>query len=233
MSKGVIYVAYTQKYIDEALFSIASLKKHNKELPVTLFSDIKVENSLLDKNILISNNNKRSKGNYNFLSLIDSPYAKTLYLDTDTYINYNITDMFDILTKYDIGLIQDFARKRKKYSDNIPEYKSIPYGFSEFNGGVILFNNNDTFKQFFNLWVHYYKKYFNICKGYNQPTLRVALWKSNIKIHTFPLEYNRRSKENREKGGPEHIVTRIYHAHKIPEMLKNNKNDLDYYFHYV
>ena len=36
-----------------------------------------------------------------------TPFAKTVYLDSDTVIVRNISDMFDILDRFDVGLVHD------------------------------------------------------------------------------------------------------------------------------
>ena len=90
-----------------------------------------------------------------------------------------------------------------------------------------------------NLWEKYYTKYFDKTNGYNQPSLRIALWESDVRIHTFPLEYNRRSKQNRKKVslsknkeilGKGHLYTRIYHNHGL---INRTPEDFDNEFHYI
>ena len=99
MSKGVIYVVYdatgTNKFYNECLYSIKTLKTHNPNLPITVFSDIDIKNENIDNLVLIPRNkvSLRCKTNY----MYKSPYDKTLFLDTDTYINHNLDDMFEII----------------------------------------------------------------------------------------------------------------------------------------
>ena len=141
LTRGVIYVVYdatgTNKFYNECLYSIQTLKKHNPNLPVTVFSDINIKNDLIDNIVLIPRNkvSLRCKTNY----MYQSPYDKTLFLDTDTYINHNLDDMFVILDKYDMALAHDFSRKRNYVAAAIPEYNALPYAFSEFNTGVFLY----------------------------------------------------------------------------------------------
>ena len=78
-----------------------------------------------------------------------SPYDLTIFLDTDTVINHDITDMFDILETFDLVAAHDLARKRKKYSEAIPEYGRIPYSFSEVNTGVLAYRKSEHTKRLF------------------------------------------------------------------------------------
>ena len=67
-TKGVIYVVYdatgTNKFYNECLYSIKTLKKHNPNLPITVFSDIDIKNDLID-NIVIIPRNKVSNTIFN------------------------------------------------------------------------------------------------------------------------------------------------------------------------
>jgi len=239
-TKGVIYVVYdatgTNKFYNECSYSIQTLKQHNPNLPVTVFSDIKINSDLIENNIIIprAKVSLRCKTNY----MYQSPYDKTLFLDTDTYINHNLDDMFEILDKYDMALAHDFSRKRNYVAAAIPEYNKLPYAFSEFNTGVFLYKKCDATKKFFELWDHYFNKYRHIMP-YDQPSARISFWESGAKIHTLPLEYNRRSKQNRLKSqkqkddgkvGPEHLKTRIYHNHGL---VGRTADQFDNEFHYV
>ena len=110
-NNGVIYIAYTKQiYIDEAIFSANSLKKHNPNLSVTIFTDYKLTNDCFDNVIIFPSDTFKFRCKQNFL--IDSPYESTLYIDTDTFINDNIEDMFILLEKFDVCMVHDYARKR-------------------------------------------------------------------------------------------------------------------------
>ena len=196
MTHGVIYIASNNvggmndiNYIEEFKHSVKSLKQNNPEIKVTLFTDKNIESPLF--NVKIVNMSLRCKQKY----LQESPYDKTLYLDTDTYVNKNINELFELLDRYEILITHDFARKR---IFRMPEYMKIPNGFSEANGGVIAYKKCDNFNNMITLWNHYYDKYKNI-SIWDQPSFRIALWESNIKLYMLPNEYNRRSKDTKNK----------------------------------
>ena len=83
---------------------------------------------------------------------------------------------------------------KENYSNLISKYKSIPYSFSELNTGVLIFNNSLQVKNLFKKWKEYYYKYINITNGWDQPSFRVALWESDVKLCHIPPEYNVRPK---------------------------------------
>lgn len=234
MTNGIIYIASNNvggmsdiNYIQEFQYSVKSLKQHNPEINVTLFTDKLIESPLFD--VKIVNMSIRCKQQY----LQESPYNKTLYLDTDTYINKNIMDLFELLDKYEILITHDFARKR---IFPIPEYMKIPNGFSEANGGVIAYKKCDNFNNMIKLWNHYYKKYKHI-SIWDQPSFRIALWESNINLYMLPTEYNRRSRETKKKCiklrknddsrfNNNHLKTRIFHFHNLQKLNDKDREEL-------
>jgi len=240
---GIIYIAYKQqKYINEAIFSATSVKKHNPNLSITIFTDHNLTNDCFDivKKLPINNFTFRCKQEF----LKDTPYEKTLYLDTDTFINDNIEDLFDMVPRFDVCMVHDYARKRiiNEKHPNLPnyylfsshnDYKKIPYAFPEYNGGVMLYHKSEKVWNFIDYW----KKKYDSLKNrttYDQPSLRISLWDCDIKIHSLPLEYNTRSKKIKTKNinyrklglfQENHLLPRIYHWHDINKDL-NNLDDL-------
>lgn len=219
MDRGYLYIAYGEAFTKEAMMSIRSLRRFT-DLPIALFTDQPLEqfenNSMIDHVKSITANHLRAKVDY----MDDSPFNKTVFLDTDTVIVRNCDDMFDLLDRFDVGVVIDFARKRKKYSLTVPEYGEIPYAFSEANSGVIAFNSSERTKNFLRMWKDYFYKYFRETNGWDQISFRVSLWNSDIKLTHMPFEYNVRSKENREKQrkykhefGEDHFESRIIHIH--------------------
>lgn len=83
MSKGVIYIATGEKYIQEALKSAASLKDKIPSLPITLFSSEYVSSKVLNEVILIENPQYGWIDKITYIS--QTPYEETLFIDTDTY----------------------------------------------------------------------------------------------------------------------------------------------------
>ena len=242
---GVLYIAFTnQKYINEAIFSATSLKKHNPNLSVTIITDFDLDNKCFD--IVKKFSKDKFKGircKQDFIE--DSPYDNTIYLDTDTYVNDNICDLFILLEKFDIALAHDYARKREineKHPQLPPsylfssckEYSEIPYCFPEFNGGVIVFKKSEKVINFFKNWKQKYKDMKHLTH-YDQPSFRIALWQSNLNISTLPIEYNCRSKQIKEKNikyrkygifQDNHLTPRIYHWHDISKLKNINEINL-------
>ena len=235
MSKGFIYIATNRKgssidFVKEAIFSANSLKKIHPESHITLFTDkeiIKDKDCPFD-NIIIVELNIRSKQDV----LQNTPYEKTIFIDTDTYINGNIKELFDMLDKFECIACHDCYSKKRVF--NIPEYMNIPTAFNEINSGVFGFKKCENFNKMINLWNHYYHKYKEITNEQDQPSCRIACWESNIKLYILPLEYNTRSKGVKckvlnyiKKGDPRfnknHFNTNIFHWHGLDKLRSVNE----------
>ena len=77
--------------------------------------------------------------------------------------------------------------------------------------------------------------------GWDQISLRIALWQSNLSLYVLPVEYNVRGKDNRAKldlpqvkadNGKDHLEPRILHMHaakndKLGEVKSIHKGKYD------
>ncbi|WP_342607900.1 putative nucleotide-diphospho-sugar transferase [Vibrio tritonius] len=214
-NQGVLYIAFGDLYIKEAIVSAESVKQYNPNLHITLMCDNNIDSKYIDNVVLINATHIRAKVDY----IDQTPYEQTIFLDSDTIIDHSLDDLFQLLDKYDFCIAHDYARKRQNIADIIPEYANIPYAFSEVNPGVIAFKNNDNVKGFFNKWRDLFYKYHDVMI-YEQPTFRVALWEAEMKLYILPPEFNARSKDCRNKSkklkerfGNRHLEPRIYHLH--------------------
>jgi hypothetical protein len=230
---GFLYIFTSEEYINECLNSIISLKKYNNN-KICLFTEkvfFKRFENLVDIMIPIESGINRPKIEY----LKYSPFNKTIYLDTDTFINHDLSDMFSIVEKFELAGVYCHSRKRENYSKKIKKYKDIPYSFPEINSGVLAFKNTKKIISCFNLWEKYYFKYYLKTHGWDQPSFRIALWESDLKLFILPVEYNVRPTKIIEKIdkfkdqlGNEHMKPRIYHMHLDKnDIIKNSKKSFD------
>ena len=114
---GYLYIYHGKRYEKEAEISVESLRKYDKSAHITAFTDVKPKNGIFDNYKIIKSTSIRSKVSY----IGNSPYEKTIFLDTDTIFCRDIKDVFTMLYHYDFCLAHDLARKRKKYSELIKQ----------------------------------------------------------------------------------------------------------------
>lgn len=248
-------------YIREALFSAISLRrfhsvtdygisiitkqnnlKHLNNITENVGRDLSMRFGLNGKdniwdNIIIVDDADMSLRCKQHLLYSKTPYQKTVFIDSDTFINWKLDDLFSMLDNFDVLGAHDYSRKR--YFDFFPEYNLIPYGFSEINTGLIAFRKNELVSNFFNEWDSLYNKYRVLGNlQWDQPSFRVSIWKAiglGLRFYCLPVEYNRRSKDTKKKCidlknkgdsrfGKEHLRTRVYHFHGIEKMFRNGGN---------
>ena len=200
---GVIYCStgpcpYFSKQASYSLYadrSAGSLKKFLSDIDITLFSDTLEHPPLknISKIKLLPDFPKKGAFFSKIRSLQNSPYEKTLYLDSDTMIlDQRVELVFDMLEKFDILGIHGPVRV-----SNIvhPKYSHIPLAFPEVNGGVIAFKNNERTQQVWDKWFDlYYEDMVKKEAGNDQLSLRCVLWETNLRLGILPDEYNHRAK---------------------------------------
>jgi hypothetical protein len=236
MSCGFVYIASNSaggmknvNYVKEAIFSAASLKIVHPGANITLFTNKEIDHGGIFDSVVIVDIKLRSKQDI----LHATPYDKTVYIDTDTYINDNVDELFGLLDRFELFACHDYARKRRF---SIPEYMAIPVPFGELNGGVFGFKKCENFDKLIGLWKHYFHKYQKVTP-WDQPSFRIACWESNIKLYVVPYEYNRRGRHAKQKGldavkkgdsrfFKNHLNTRIFHAHGLEGKTVNQMEEI-------
>lgn len=210
---GVLYIAFGEKHILQASNSAKSLRRHSK-VPIALFCNAKPDEGIFDQVRIIEAAHKRCKVDF----IYESPFDNTVYLDSDTGVQRDISDVFELFTRFDVCGTHDHARKSSRWF-TIEEYASIPYAFPEYNGGVLGFRKGERAAALFKLWRDKFYEYRERTNGQDQASLRIALWQSEARIATLPPEYNVRSEAARQKiikrsrnGRDESLLKpRIYH----------------------
>lgn len=187
MDNGVIYNVSGEGYRKLAIQSAQSLKRHNENLHVTLFTDEFVDADVFDNQLLVESP-IRSMGD-SILSEAHFEYNRTLYLDADTYVSGNLDDIFELLDQFDIAIAQNRSRSRWTKPIYSKNPLNIPESFPEYNSGVIAYKNNPDVGTLFENWNQFYHD-MELDFPSNQPALRYALYSTNIDIGTLPPEYN-------------------------------------------
>jgi hypothetical protein len=219
MTCGIIFIAFGQRYTDEAVYSAETVKRHSG-LPVTLFTDAPIRSAAVDEVVVIDPRHKRAKVDY----ISQSPYERTLYLDSDTRVVRDIGEIFQLLDRFELAAVQDHCRKNSRWSALIPDYDAIPYSFPEYNGGVVLFRASASTAAFFDLWRTLFYRHEKETVGQDQASFRMALWQSGLNLHSLPVEYNVRNKRIRDRMAERAKTTdlgllepRILHWHGLNE----------------
>ena len=180
--RGVIYVAAGKRYLDESTFSVASLRKTNPRLPVCLLTDTPPEDpSMWDKIIYTK---ATLPGSGMKLHMDQAPWERCLFIDSDTMVVGSLDPLFDLLERFEFAGMQHSGGSHY----TIP---GLPNSFPEFNSGVIAWRRSERVSAFFARWRELYTQMIEPSgRTWDQKSLRVALYESDLRIISIPHGYN-------------------------------------------
>jgi len=198
MTSGIVYVAFGERAHAEVKDSIASLRRHCPDLPVTIINEDVLPGVFWD-----SPSEGLYKGSRVFMpGMVKpqlwelSPYEHTLYLDADTRIKGDILPLFGFLEQgWDMGFVPGQAARFVCNTDFAPKeleatLKELGCPFLHYyNSGVILWRKNEATRQLFETWGQEWQRFRNWDE---QMALMRALWRTNVKFITLPTCWNSR-----------------------------------------
>lgn len=144
--RGVIYlVSGVRSYLAELQISLRSLRRHEPELPVTVFSRFALPKRARCEHRPFSSPEHPLK--QKVLVLAESPYEETLFLDTDTTIFGPIRDIFAYLRDHDFAIAEICSPNLLMPADRRAPGLPVMY-----NTGVLLYRKTPPVKKFFGKW---------------------------------------------------------------------------------
>jgi hypothetical protein len=200
---GVIFITSGEPYTLAACEAARSIRATSPGLAIDLFTaEQEVPVALFDQVHKIENPHRRAKLDY----LYQTRFARTLYLDADTRVVADISEMFQVLDRFDIALAHAHARNREAV--RAVWRTAIPDSFPQFNAGVILYRSTPRVVNLLKDWQASYRS-----AGFrkDQVVLRELLWVSDLRICVLPPEYNVRYKKYLSLWDKKEAIPRILH----------------------
>ncbi len=186
-TQGIIYVATGARFVAECIQSLHSLRRFAPALDVTVFTDLPGDlREFTDDPHTHCGVLPNPQGNFadKTAAFQLSPYEKTLFLDADTTICRDPSEVFQLLDQFDIAATMETYQPRP-----LPD---VPEVFPEFNAGAILYRRSPAMAQFLLAWDNLYaahKKLANPIKG-EQPAFREVLYRSELRFSPLPVVFN-------------------------------------------
>lgn len=180
--RGVIYIAVGKKYLEESKVSAASVRTTNPGLPIYLLSDTAPEDTeTWDRVIPIT---ASLPGSAMKLHMDQAPWERCLFLDCDTLVVGSLEPVFALLDRFEFAAVQHSGG----HHYGIP---GLPASFPEFNSGVVAWRRNARVNTFFTRWRELYEQMREPNgRTWDQKSLRVALYESDLRITSLPHGYN-------------------------------------------
>jgi hypothetical protein len=163
MSEGVLYSLFgeSQKLWAEFDVSISSLRRTNPGIKICLVTN---NENVPDKfkgkiDTIIKLNESLHFFKLKVLAFLHSPFQRTVFLDLDTKIKGDISELFEFLRYYDIGVAPDPLCDWEK-KDYFLDY----FNLNNLNTGVLAFQKNAKTEFFIKNWldsfIHQNDSYF-------------------------------------------------------------------------
>jgi hypothetical protein len=181
---GVIYVATGDRFVREAEESLATLRAKNPQVPAMLLSGEDIPHRDLWDEVLVDPALKSQK-NRAKLYMDRAPWERCLFLDTDTRVCADLSEGFALLDRF------DFAGQHG-YGGHHYKVPGVPASFPEVNSGVLFWRKSEQTKALFARWRELYDSLdqSHETRTWDQKSLRVALWESDVHFVDLPSIYN-------------------------------------------
>lgn len=192
---GYLYVAAGDpKFIQEAVISATSLREVDPTAHITLVTDKQFDGTLFDKIVVrpVAFTAWRAGLAYRTKHIYqDSPYEKTLFLDTDTYFYEPCQALFELLDYFDVCMAAAPADTNGPLIDGKPLTACFPY-----NAGVVAFKKNARNESLFRTWHESYEKKLRDGglqqRESDQTSFMEALLNSESRVYVLPSIWNAR-----------------------------------------
>ncbi len=186
---GVVYVATGPRYLAEAARSLESLKRQMPALPAVLFTDAPQSAAgAFDRVEELAN--ARHSFIDKILPLLDSPWERTLFLDTDTFVCQPLDELFRVLDRFDLAVCHDSWRGHDALGE-------CPDAFADLNTGVLLYRKTPGVVRLVRSWHDRYARILATSPAgsdgrppNDQPSFRAELYASGVPFYVLPPEYN-------------------------------------------
>lgn len=152
---GVIFCAGGKvRYINEARFAAHSVKKHMPGLPIALFTDQPVKKGR-EFDLVFESPDYDHPQKLKMHGMLNSPFERTLYLDSDTLTRGDFTELFAMLDFYEIGITH---RVKCQWPPNSTPIFIDYIDHDCVQGGFLLFKKSEASLAFIQKWAHDFLK---------------------------------------------------------------------------
>lgn len=204
MNQGLLYLAKGKTFVAEAERSAQQTATVMPEYPITIVADREPNADCFDTVIIDKSSfEKRDKPR----ALQKTPYDRTIYLDTDTYLTDSIDGLFEILDAFAVGL------RRDQGQGHVPEGSQLPKSFPQFNSGVITYQSTKNVMEMFKDW----EQRCRPTDEFDQRSLRPALYHSEVRFTPLPNRYNCQYHWKNVVDGP----VKVFHGPLIEREAKS------------
>ena len=202
---GILYVATGERHLSETQRSARSFHATMPDVPVAVFTDDQPAARASGCFDLVLEHPACQHSYVDKLRpLVESPFERTLFLDTDTYSAAPCYEVFDLLDRFELAVAHAPLRA------HLHSPPGCPISFPEVNTGVIAYRNTRGFQALVADWIAIFAS--QPPEYDDQPAFREALYASDVRFAVLTSEYNLRACFPYFLGG--NVEVKIIHARK-------------------
>lgn len=205
---GIVFAATGKSYRSLARRAARNVRQAMPQVQIDLFSDAPLDDPVFDRVHIVERNGPRPK----MEALRRSRFQRTLYLDCDTVVLNDVSDIFAVLERADlVGVHEQFGSA--PVAMQVLDYEP-PHAFRQINSGVLGVRKSPGTDAFLSLWQSEFERRR---LQYDQPLLRQLLWESELRFVILPMEYNQMFPPFIRAASPLMMAPRILHMPKLHE----------------
>lgn len=201
-SQGILYIATGAPYLEEARKSARSVRRHHADIQIAIATDQDVgPDADFDVVLPVCNQSiPNQEDRYLTLDrvayyrkirpLLDSPFEKTLFLDSDTYVAAPLEELFVLLDQFDLLVTPAHVIRDYEFEEDAAPFSQIPAAFGYFNTGLVAFRRNAAGTAFLQQWMENYTNHTAQHTVNDQPAFRLTLYQGVASFHVLPAHYN-------------------------------------------
>jgi hypothetical protein len=204
MADGILYVALGERYVEAAVESARSVRAVMPDVRITIATGAPAPDGFDETIPLSEPDGYRAK----ILGMLASPFDRTLFLDVDTYVAADVSELFSLLDAFDIAAAHAPVRA------TLP-LDGVPDSFPELNTGVLAFRRQGSVERLLLAWLDEYGRLLHL-KPPSKDQLsfrRVMYSATDVRLAVLPPEFNLRFR----KAGYYNQRVRIVHGWGDPD----------------
>jgi hypothetical protein len=194
-----VVVGTREVYAEAALRSAGSLKRVMPDIPIAVATNRAISGPFDHHVPIESDDGYQAK----ILGMLKTPFERTVMLDVDTYVLADLSEMFELLDRFDMALAHATNRVTLCLED-------VPASFPEFNTGVVGYRSAPIVTHVLKEWLlEYARLAASEPPSKDQPSFRrVAYRTPDLRLATLTPEFNQRF----EMAGFFNLSVRVLHG---------------------
>ncbi|TPW27970.1 putative nucleotide-diphospho-sugar transferase [Pararhizobium mangrovi] len=180
-TEGFVLAASGEGHAVLAQRAARTLREAMPECVIDLFTDQNVDKDVFDGVFALERSWFRPK----MESLRRSRFERTIYLDNDVIVLSDLSEIFQVLTRFDMTGVQMIRTNWKL--GRVPSASDVPPCFPQINGGVLGIASSARTRSLVDEWE---RRLIKTGAKNDQPILRDLLWTGDVRFHVLPPQYN-------------------------------------------